>query len=116
MTRTAISPRLATSTFENMRPGILLSREMIPPVRARLLALGAALTAVAAGAGDAAAAGFRTCDPELRIQCAGVRVPLDRSGGVKGSIRLEVDRLRASGSRRGAPILALAGGPGQGAT
>src|SRR4051812_31633852 len=35
MTRTAISPRFATSTFENMRPGILLSSRLQTPLQAR---------------------------------------------------------------------------------
>lgn len=49
------------------------------------------------------------------IECARVRVPLDRSGALPGRISLRVERVRAPRRRRGA-VFAFAGGPGQAAT
>ena len=49
------------------------------------------------------------------FECARLKVPLDRTGRVPGTVRLSIERLRASGRRRGA-VFALAGGPGQGAS
>src|SRR3712207_3880713 len=46
-----------------------------------------------------------------RIMCARVPVPLDRTGAVPGTVRLNVERVRASRRARGA-VFALAGGPG----
>src|SRR5215218_2537610 len=76
----------------------------------RVLALGGVLLAFA---GDAVAATWRTCEPVLRIQCTRVRVPLDRSGGVPGTVSLYVERIRAPGRK---VLLSLSGGPGQAAT
>jgi pimeloyl-ACP methyl ester carboxylesterase len=51
-----------------------------------------------------------------RTLCGSVTVPLDRSGGLPGTIALRVRAVPpAHGTATGAPILALAGGPGQAA-
>ena len=78
-----------------------------------------ALLAVSA---PAAAAPFRSgpganCRADSSFECTRVTVPIDRSGGVPGSVPLYVERGRPPrrGQRRGA-VFALAGGPGQGAT
>jgi pimeloyl-ACP methyl ester carboxylesterase len=50
-----------------------------------------------------------------RSQCTLVRVPLDRSGRIPGTIDLFTERVPSESASRGA-VLALAGGPGQGAS
>jgi pimeloyl-ACP methyl ester carboxylesterase len=62
-----------------------------------------------------AALRFSTTSCEGLFECARLRVPLDRSGTVPGTIRLSIERVRAERRRRGA-VFALAGGPGQGAS
>ncbi len=72
--------------------------------------LGAGLAlAPPAGAQDP----FRQCR-NTQFECMRLDVPLDRSGGVPGSVRLFAERVQ---DRRGSgAIFALAGGPGQSAT
>lgn len=84
----------------------------------RLATLGVAALLVAfAPAPAGAQATFRPCAGFDGVSCATVNVPVDRSGGVPGTIGLRVERVRAFERRRGgAPIVALAGGPGQAAT
>ena len=95
-------------------------------MRRPLIAIVAALTLALPATPAAAATRFRPCAGSdggtafaagltRRIECARVRVPLDRSGALAGRISLRVERVRASGRRRGA-VFALAGGPGQAAT
>src|SRR3954463_13664902 len=80
-------------------------------VAALLFALLASATLFAAPA--SAGTTFRATCPDTNFECARVKVPLDRSGQVPGSIRLYVERRHIKS--RGA-VIALAGGPGQGAT
>ena len=69
-----------------------------------------------AGSGDAVAfAASHRVGLGPGIECTRVRVPLDRSGTLRGRISLRVERVRAERRRRGA-VFALAGGPGQAAT
>jgi len=69
----------------------------------------AALTLLAAAAPAMARLRWSACG-DVEAECARVRVPLDRSGGVPGSVRLRVARYDAP-SRR--PVLLyLSGGPG----
>jgi pimeloyl-ACP methyl ester carboxylesterase len=78
----------------------------------------AALAAVRPAAAEAAP-GFRACPKgkgTLGAQCATVGVPLDRSGVIPGTIGLHVERVRLGGFRSAPPLIALAGGPGQGAS
>ena len=103
MTRIAISPRLATSTFSNMK-----GREVIAT------ALGLAAAAVAPAPADAALR-FEPCGP-YGFGCARVSVPLDRTGVAPGRVSLFVKRIRARERPRRAPLVVLAGGPGQSAT
>jgi pimeloyl-ACP methyl ester carboxylesterase len=85
-------------------------------VRGGILALCVAAAAAAAGGGPAQAARFHHCSRFDPTQCATVRVPLDRSGHVKGRVALHVERVRAPRrKKRPAPLLLLAGGPGQAA-
>ncbi|MDQ2968052.1 MAG: alpha/beta hydrolase [Actinomycetota bacterium] len=78
-----------------------------------LLGLALAVTLVAPGRASAAV-NLSPC-PEATngLQCGTVDVPLDRSGGVPGTIPLHVEVLPASGLPRGTMFL-IAGGPGQG--
>jgi pimeloyl-ACP methyl ester carboxylesterase len=78
-------------------------------------ALCAAITPQSAGA----ASPFRRCFPGAPVDCAIVRVPLDRTGRVVGTVALHVVRVRAlqpppTGTPRSA-VVGLAGGPGQAA-
>jgi pimeloyl-ACP methyl ester carboxylesterase len=69
----------------------------------------------AAPAGAAVPASFRDCGNGFK--CGRVSVPLDRSGTVPGTISLavKVHEPLGTGAAQGA-VVALAGGPGQGAT
>ena len=46
------------------------------------------------------------------MRCAKLRVPLDRTGGLPGSIDLRVARVRLSDKRRPPFLMYLSGGPG----
>jgi pimeloyl-ACP methyl ester carboxylesterase len=74
-------------------------------------------TALALAPSADAALRFKRCGP-YGFTCARLTVPLDRTGAVPGRVSLLVKRVRAR--RRGgatrAPLLMLAGGPGQSAT
>lgn len=57
------------------------------------------------------------CRAESNFPCAELRVPLDRSGRVPGSVDLYVERAAADEGRAGrGVVLAISGGPGQSAT
>ena len=77
--------------------------------RAAALALTACFLMVAGSA--QAAVRTHPCPDDPSSRCGTLRVPLDRSGKVKGAIPL---KFAYSGQLRGrTPILALSGGPGQ---
>jgi pimeloyl-ACP methyl ester carboxylesterase len=87
--------------------------------RLPFLLAAAALLAALAPHGAWAASPFRRCAPGARVDCAIVRVPLDRTGRVAGTVPLHVVRVRApqappAGTPRSA-VVGLAGGPGQAA-
>jgi pimeloyl-ACP methyl ester carboxylesterase len=77
------------------------------------VALGSLLAAAAPGA--AAALSFSACQSSPGFDCAQLAVPLDRSGAVAGSIRLDVERQPAPLQPAASAVVALAGGPGQAA-
>jgi pimeloyl-ACP methyl ester carboxylesterase len=80
-------------------------------VLAAALAAGLLLPAAAAGA----PLRFGPCGPaQPGFRCATLRVPLDRSGGLPGTIGLRVAR-QVSAPRGAGVLVALAGGPGQSA-
>ncbi len=56
---------------------------------------------------------FSSCADSPGFSCASVPVPLDRSGGVPGTISLSVERRSAAAGGSRDAVLALAGGPGQ---
>jgi pimeloyl-ACP methyl ester carboxylesterase len=93
-----------------------VSRTRLPWVLAAS-AIVPALLAPSAGAAAPASSPFRRCYRGAPIDCAIVRVPLDRTGRVAGTIPLHV--LRAKARRPPPPgtpksaVVGLAGGPGQ---
>ncbi len=111
MTRIAISPRFATRTLPNMRPG-RLSVCVRRPLSVALAVLGAALAAPAAAP---AALQFERCGG-YGYSCARMSVPLDRSGAVPGRVSLRVQRVRSRVRPARGAVFVLAGGPGQSAT
>jgi pimeloyl-ACP methyl ester carboxylesterase len=58
---------------------------------------------------------FRPCFEESEALCGNLDVPIDRSGGVPGTIKLRVAKVPAE-EPSGKAVFAFAGGPGQGAT
>ena len=96
-------------------------------MRRSLIAIAAALALALSAAPAGAATRFRPCAGNdggrafaasltRGIECARVRVPLDRVGTLPGRLSLRVERVRASGRRRRGAVFAFAGGPGQAAT
>lgn len=88
-------------------------------MKARMIAVAAAVTATLAGATPAYAQPTlqpARCERGLpaATRCSTLTVPLDRSGATPGTLALPVRVLPARGSaRRRGPLLLLAGGPGQ---
>jgi len=71
--------------------------------------------ALLAASATTAAAQSPGCSGAPGVQCTTVEVPLDRSGGVPGTVRLAVRRVPArQGPSRGT-VMFLAGGPGESA-
>jgi pimeloyl-ACP methyl ester carboxylesterase len=56
---------------------------------------------------------FTPCAGEPKLACSDLPVPLDRSGGVPGTIALSVARKLSGSTPSSTALLALAGGPGQ---
>src|SRR5215211_3979116 len=81
-------------------------------VRTRiLLGVLAALAAVLALPGAAGAAlSWRSCRAATGAECATLRVPLDRSGALPGTVALKLARLPTDGARP--TLVYLSGGPG----
>src|SRR3954471_20247830 len=78
-------------------------------MRARTIGLLSVLLALALAAPAAAQQTWRPCTGAATVECTTVTVPLDRSGGVPGSVPLRV----AGVGRQGGPVLMyLSGGPG----
>ncbi|NLT06280.1 MAG: alpha/beta hydrolase [Solirubrobacterales bacterium] len=78
-------------------------------------ALAAACGALAGMAQPAVAAELERCGGDRPRSCLRMTVPLDRSGAVPGTVRLRVDRHRATRKATRPPLFLLAGGPGQSA-
>src|SRR6202171_5563571 len=62
---------------------------------------------------DAGAIVFASCPHSPGFSCARVRVPLDRSGTIPGSVSLHLERRLAGARPSRDAVIALAGGPGQ---
>src|SRR5215211_2078375 len=73
-----------------------------------LLAAFAALLAMPGATGAAVA--WRSCRLAVGVECATLRVPLDRSGALPGQVPLKLARLPTDGARP--TLVYLAGGPG----
>ena len=56
---------------------------------------------------------FGACANSPAFTCASLPVPLDRSGGIAGTVSLSVERRSAGAGESRDAVLALAGGPGQ---
>ncbi|TMK67517.1 MAG: alpha/beta hydrolase [Actinobacteria bacterium] len=86
--------------------------------RAKLRAAVAAASVIGAAFSPAVARAltFHPCGLPGGIRCATVRVPLDRSGSVGGTIGLHVRRIAAPAGNHRKVLIALAGGPGERAT
>ena len=61
-----------------------------------------------------AEAQFKRCAKGDRAECAAIPVPLDRTGQVKGTVKISALRLPARRGPRAGTVLLLPGGPGQG--
>ena len=83
----------------------------------RALGLGLALAVLGVAPAQGALT-FTTGEPceASNFECARLTVPLDRSGNVSGSVDLYVERARPAAGTPSGAVIALAGGPGQGAT
>ncbi len=82
-------------------------------VRIGSLLLTVTATLALAPSAAAAAAPTGPCAEPLSItRCFTLRVPLDRSGSVRGTVPIRAARIRAARATR-APLVALTGGPGQ---
>src|SRR4051794_37167123 len=80
----------------------------------RVLVAALAAAGLLAGAPSAGAAlRWRPCAGPQSFECAVLHVPLDHSGRVRGTTPLHVARTRGTSRRR--VLVALSGGPGQGA-
>ena len=83
----------------------------------RLVLLVAALLAASAALapGSASALRWTKCPRDSHFECTWLRVPLDPSHVTPGTLKLRVKRLISTRARKRA-LIAMAGGPGQGAT
>src|SRR4029079_10444223 len=107
----AISPLLARGPLENIEGRRGYRRAMSRGRRLLALAVATAVLTLP----DAADAQL-SVDSCGKVECAGISVPLDRTGVTPGTVSLYVERQRAERRpTRGATML-LAGGPGQSAT
>src|SRR4051794_2280129 len=117
MTRMAISPLFATRTFENTRARTLGDRNRWRPVVSqndsvrRVVALALAVCSLTAATTAEARVRTHRCPDDPAAWCGTLKVPLDRTGKLAGTIPI---KFAYAGRLRGrTPILALSGGPGQ---
>jgi pimeloyl-ACP methyl ester carboxylesterase len=89
----------------------MLARPLLAPVLCAVLVL----IASAAFTGKAGAAIPWAACPTAGYECAGVDVPLDRTGATPGTVSLAVSRVPAASNPSRAAVVPLAGGPGQAA-
>ncbi|WP_205697845.1 alpha/beta fold hydrolase [Conexibacter sp. SYSU D00693] len=84
------------------------------PRRPLLLAAALLATALTSAAPAGAAIKTKPCKDQAPLRCGSVKVPLDRTGRVPGEVTIQVAMERRAKGDTGA-LIALAGGPGQGA-
>jgi pimeloyl-ACP methyl ester carboxylesterase len=83
-------------------------------MRRRLLVLLCLAAAPAAVPARASALAFTPCNGEAGFDCATLRVPLDRSGRIPGTLGLRIAAQDTAGEApRAGVLVALSGGPGQ---
>ncbi|MET0604631.1 MAG: alpha/beta fold hydrolase [Baekduia sp.] len=83
--------------------------------RFSLLIAASGVLSAALGAGTASAEiPWGTC-PTAGFQCAGLAVPVDRTGVVGGTVNLSLQRVPAATNPNRTAVVPLAGGPGQAA-
>ncbi len=83
--------------------------------RFSLLIAASGVLSAALGAGTASADLPWGACPTAGFQCAGLAVPLDRTGAVAGTVNLSVQRVPAATNPNRTAVVPLAGGPGQAA-
>jgi pimeloyl-ACP methyl ester carboxylesterase len=99
--------------------GRRLQAVFLVAVLAAVVVASGAVAARAGGHGFGRALGVQVrssvaaCGETPGLQCSTVVVPLDRTGGMPGTVALHVEYLPAEGPQRGTLFL-IAGGPGQG--
>ncbi len=91
----------------------ILTLALSAPLVAGTLAARAPASATPQVGGQAAT--FKPCSNSPGFSCATLKVPLDRSGAVPGTVSLSVVRLLAGATPSRAAVVGLAGGPGQAA-
>src|SRR3954452_17681902 len=117
MTRMAISPLFATRTFENTRARTLGDRNRWRPVVSqndsvrRVVALALAVCSLTAATTAEARVRTHRCPDDPAARCGTLKVPLDRTGKLAGTIPIKFAYV--GDIKRRTPILALSGGPGQ---
>src|SRR3954453_22363452 len=117
MTRMAISPLFATRTFENTRARTLGDRNRSRPVVSqndsvrRVVALALAVCSLTAATTAEARVRTHRCPDDPAARCGTLKVPLDRTGKLAGTIPIKFAYV--GDIKRRTPILALSGGPGQ---
>jgi pimeloyl-ACP methyl ester carboxylesterase len=112
----AISPRLATNTLSNMGGGEVIDADPHNgDVRKAAALVAAAAVVLTLAAPAQAQLRFKRCG-SFGYQCARLNVPLDHAGAVPGALSLFVRRIPARQRATRAPLIVLAGGPGQSAT
>jgi pimeloyl-ACP methyl ester carboxylesterase len=83
------------------------------------MALGALLPALLLAISPASSAGsslsFIPCPGSATLSCTSLSVPVERSGGIQGTLSLSVERKQAGATPSRDAVVALAGGPGQAA-
>lgn len=85
-------------------------------VAAVVAVAGTNAAAAAAQSQGSAAASFRRCGPDTPTErCGRVTVPLDRTGTLAGTVKLNVRIVSPWRRRANGTVVALAGGPGQAA-
>jgi pimeloyl-ACP methyl ester carboxylesterase len=93
----------------------MTARTFSRPLHALLLALAAISAAPSPASAAPSASSAAACLNSPAFSCSNLTVPLDRSGGIPGTVTLSVERLQRGAGPSQDAVVALAGGPGQAA-